>query len=120
MEIPKSGGVSAASTTMNMATDARSVEVAPPSQTTLLTGAKAPQAAASPDQLRDVMQQLEEAISTKAQGLRFSLDDESGKTIVKIIDETTDTVLRQIPSEEMLELAKSLDKMQGLLVRQQA
>jgi flagellar protein FlaG len=120
MEIPKNSGLTAASTGAQSPPDARSVEPSPPSEAVLLTGSKAPQAAPSADQVRDALKQVEQAISTKAQGLRFSLDDETGKTVVRIIDETTQTVLRQIPSEEMLEIAKSLDKMQGLLVKQKA
>ena len=40
--------------------------------------------------------------------------------MVKVVDVQTNAVLRQIAYEEMLELAKDLDRMQGLLVRQQA
>ena len=41
-------------------------------------------------------------------------------TIVRITDGETGEMIRQIPSEEMLEIARSLDKMQGLLLRQEA
>ena len=120
MEIQKNGGMTIASTGTQAQPDIRPAEAAQPSNAVLLTGNKAPQAVPSLDEVRDAVKQVEEAISTKAQDLRFSIDDESGKTVVKIIDETTQTVLRQIPSEEMLEIAKALDKMQGLLVRQKA
>ena len=52
--------------------------------------------------------------------LSFSLDQESDQMVVKVIDQGTKEVIRQIPSEEMLALAKALDTMKGLLVRQQA
>jgi len=52
--------------------------------------------------------------------ITFSQDHETGKTIVKIIDTKTQTVLRQIPSEEAVEMAKQLDKLQGLLLRDKA
>lgn len=120
MEIQKNSGVSISNTGTLPSADTKSVEPAPPSNAVLLTGSKAPQAVASIDQVRNAVKQVEEAISTKAQDLRFSLDDESGKTIVKILDQKTQTVLRQIPSEEMLEIAKALDKMQGLLVKNKA
>jgi len=55
-----------------------------------------------------------------AQGLRFSIDEESGKTVVKIVDTETQDVLRQFPSEDALALAHSIDKMQGLLLREKA
>ena len=52
--------------------------------------------------------------------LRFSMDDESDKMVVKVIDQTTKEVIRQIPSEEMLAIAKALDTMKGLLIQQKA
>jgi flagellar protein FlaG len=48
----------------------------------------------------------------------FSQDDDTGRTIVKIIDTKTQTVLRQIPTKEVVEIAKELDKLQGLLLRE--
>ncbi|MDP2194803.1 MAG: flagellar protein FlaG, partial [Rhodocyclaceae bacterium] len=53
-------------------------------------------------------------------GVNFSIDDSTGKSIVRITDGEIGEMIRQIPSEEMLEIAKSLDRMQGLLLRQEA
>jgi flagellar protein FlaG len=55
-----------------------------------------------------------------AQDLRFTIDKETGKTVVRIIDSTTDEVIRQIPSEEVLAISKAIDRMQGLLLKQKA
>ena len=52
--------------------------------------------------------------------LQFSLDQDTGRTVVKMIDTTTDEVLRQFPSEEMLSISKSIDRMQGLLINRKA
>lgn len=52
--------------------------------------------------------------------LRFSMDEESDTMVVKVIDQTTKEVIRQIPSEEMLAIAKALDTMKGLLIQQKA
>jgi flagellar protein FlaG len=40
--------------------------------------------------------------------LNFSVDEELGETVVRVIDENTGDIIRQIPSEDMLTLAKSL------------
>lgn len=40
--------------------------------------------------------------------LNFSIDEELGRTVVKVIDENTGDVIRQIPSEDMLALARNL------------
>jgi len=55
-----------------------------------------------------------------ANGLNFSIDDSTGKSIVRITDGETGELIRQIPSEEILDIAESLDRMQGLLLRQEA
>jgi flagellar protein FlaG len=52
--------------------------------------------------------------------VEFSLDADSGRVVVKIIDSATQEVVRQIPMEEMLALAKALDKFQGLLLQTKA
>lgn len=52
--------------------------------------------------------------------LNFSVDDSTGKTIVKVIDSSTKEVIKQFPSEEMLSIAKALDGIKGLLVQQKA
>ncbi len=44
--------------------------------------------------------------------LSFSVDRNTGETIVKITDVQTDKVIQQIPSEDALKLAASIDKMQ--------
>lgn len=45
--------------------------------------------------------------------LEFQIDQASGKTVVKIMDTTTNTLVRQIPSEEALAIADALDRMDG-------
>lgn len=53
-------------------------------------------------------------------GVRFSLDDETGKTIVRIVDSNTGQLIRQIPSPEILEIARSLDRLRGVLIAAEA
>jgi flagellar protein FlaG len=60
---------------------------------------------------------IQEATSSS---LQFSLDQDSGRTVVKMIDTQTEEVLRQFPSEEMLAISKSIDRMQGLLINREA
>lgn len=52
--------------------------------------------------------------------INLNLDQESGKVLVQIVDKETNTVIRQIPSKEVLEMAKDLDKKNGMLLRDQA
>ncbi|GGY70083.1 flagellar protein FlaG [Pseudoduganella albidiflava] len=72
----------------------------------------------SDDALNDAVSKLNASIH--AQKLEFSIDEDSKRTIVKVIDSETKEVVRQMPTKEALEIAKSLDKAFGLLIRQQA
>ena len=80
-----------------------------------------PQQQPEPAQVQKMVESLKQMIEAKApNSLAFSIDDSTGKTIIRITDAQTGEMIRQIPSEEMLEIARSLDKMQGALLRQQA
>jgi flagellar protein FlaG len=48
--------------------------------------------------------------------LKFSVDEGSGDTIVKVIDSETEKVVRQIPSEEVLDARNAIEKFRGLLL----
>jgi len=52
--------------------------------------------------------------------LQFSLDDESGKMVIKIMDTDSKKVIQQIPPQEMLRLADNIGKDRGWLVEQKA
>ena len=42
--------------------------------------------------------------------LNFSVDEDLGKTVVTVVDQQTGNVIRQIPSEEMLELSRNFSE----------
>lgn len=50
--------------------------------------------------------------------LEFVIDRESGANLVRLIDNETKEVLRQIPSEIMLRIAKSIQEFQAMLQKQ--
>jgi flagellar protein FlaG len=52
--------------------------------------------------------------------LSFSVDASTGDVVVKVIDGDSGTVVRQIPSEEILRLTERLDEMRSLLFEAKA
>jgi len=89
----------------------------------------------APDTLRDIqakesglpsstldesLREINKSMQALSQELEFSIDPDTDRTIVKVIDQRTQEVIRQMPSAEALEIAKALDRLQGLLIRQQA
>lgn len=75
---------------------------------------------AAKTEITNAVTKVQKAIEPIASNLVFSIDEDSGRTVVKVIDSSTKETIRQIPSEEVLEIARALDKLQGLLLRQTA
>jgi len=80
----------------------------------------APDSMPGKDEVSAAVKKLNEAMPPSAQSLEFEIDEDSKEIVVKIIDQSTREVVRQMPSKEALEMAKAIDKMQGLLIRQTA
>jgi len=74
----------------------------------------------SAEEIKQAVQEIHEAADIQGHSLRFSIDEETGKAIIKVLDAHTDEVIRQFPTEEAIEIARTLDKMQGLLLNDKA
>ncbi len=72
------------------------------------------------DELAAAISSVEEYLKPFNNRLEFSGDDDIGRVVVKVVDKETEDVILQIPSEEMLAIAKALDNIKGLFVQQQA
>ena len=59
--------------------------------------------------LDDAVKQLNSYVQSINRNLEFNIDSDSGQTVVKVIDSETDELIRQIPNEEALSIAKHLD-----------
>jgi flagellar protein FlaG len=70
----------------------------------------------SVSEVLEVVQKANVALSSSQSNLKFMMDNDNGKPIVQIIDRETQEVLKQIPSVEMLKIAKAIEKMQGVLM----
>ncbi|MBC3861744.1 flagellar protein FlaG [Undibacterium jejuense] len=73
-----------------------------------------------PSQLNKAIGDINKTLQDRGQDVRFSVDQSSKRVVVKIVDQSTNKVLRQIPTEQALEISQSLDKLQGLLIKQEA
>lgn len=70
--------------------------------------------------LETAVKKLNDLVAPALQTVQFSLDAESERMVVKVVDTASKQVLRQIPNEEVLAMSKTLDKLQGLMIRQTA
>ncbi len=67
------------------------------------------------ERLKDSVRNLTELVKTVQRDLQFSIDNKSGETVITVLDSLTDEVIRQIPSEEVLALAKNIESLKGVL-----
>ncbi len=70
----------------------------------------------SVSEVLEVVQKANAALTSNQSNLKFLVDSDNGKPIVQIVDRETQEVLKQIPSVEMLKIAKAIEKMQGVLM----
>ncbi|MBE7459274.1 MAG: flagellar protein FlaG [Zoogloeaceae bacterium] len=72
------------------------------------------------EQVQEVVRQLQRVAEPVAQNLQFMVDGETGKTVIRVVDGATKEVIRQIPNEEVLAIARAMDRLQGLLLKGKA
>lgn len=73
------------------------------------------QSTASPERIQEAVSSIQEFVQSVRRDINFSLDDSSGRVVVKVTDTKSGDVIRQIPSEEALKLAESLSEARSLL-----
>ena len=64
----------------------------------------------------ELLNQIKTITEDGLYSVRFERDTGSDRLVVKITDRETDEVIRQIPSEELLELSRHLEELRGNLV----
>ncbi len=75
----------------------------------------------TPEQLKSVVENINKALKQSNKSLEFSVDTETKKQLVKLVDTETGDVIRQFPSEDALAISRAIDQFQkGLLLTQEA
>ena len=75
----------------------------------------------SPQQVRQAVASISQALRQSNSNLEFSIDPGSQRVVVKVLDRETGDLIRQIPSREVLAIAESIGQYQkGLLFSQEA
>jgi len=62
----------------------------------------------SKEDIDEAVSHLKEYVQSMQRDMDFSVDDKTGRFVVKVIDSQTKEVIRQIPSEEMLAISRHL------------
>ncbi len=76
--------------------------------------------AIDPRALQQLADKLAETVGMTGQQVQFSVDNDTGTTVLRVTDAESGALLRQIPGDEALAMARILDNMKGVLIREKA
>lgn len=71
-------------------------------------------------QVESAVSRISDFVQNFQRDLVFTIDEESDRLVVKVVDSVTQEVIRQIPEEETLSIARHLDSPDSLIIRRQA
>ncbi|WP_301003799.1 flagellar protein FlaG [Arsukibacterium sp.] len=63
-------------------------------------------------ELQQAVDVVNQAVALEQRSLSFSIDDVSGRSVIKVVDFATDELIKQIPSEELLKVAQDIKRLQ--------
>jgi flagellar protein FlaG len=67
------------------------------------------------DRVDDVLAYLNNEMRMRSRQLKFSVDRQSNSTVIQVVRTDTGAVIRQIPSQELIDLSNNLEKLKGLI-----
>lgn len=70
--------------------------------------------------LSDAIEQLNEQMRQTARNLNFSIDKDSGRTVITVRNSHSGEIVRQIPDEVVLRVAHNIDQVKGMLVNEKS
>jgi len=78
------------------------------------------QAPENQQQIADAVKDINNFFQAEKRSLVFTLDQTSGHMVMQIKNIDTNEVIRQIPNEDVLKLAKRMDDLTGILFKARA
>ncbi len=63
------------------------------------------------ENLKEVVKEMNSVLQDERRSIQFVMDNEDGNVIISVIDQKTGEEIKQIPSEEMQQLAKRMAEM---------
>ena len=72
------------------------------------------------EQVEQAAVRVKEVLRGTTSRLEIEIDSDLDKVVIKILNGESGEIIRQIPAQELLDLAKHLDEPKGLFVRERA
>ncbi len=63
-------------------------------------------------QTEEAVSRINEFVQNQQRTIRFSIDEESGRDVIRVLDKQTEELIRQIPRDEILVIARRLEELQ--------
>ncbi|GAC34402.1 flagellar protein FlaG [Paraglaciecola polaris] len=63
--------------------------------------------------VEDALSQINDFVQSKSRQLNFSVDDDSGRQVIKVTDASSGDIIRQIPTEDVLKLSARIQELQS-------
>ncbi len=72
----------------------------------------------TPERIHNILQALRSYAESAQRDLKFLIDEGTGQIVVQVIAKEDDKVIREIPSEALIELEARIEEMTGVLFSQ--
>ena len=63
---------------------------------------------------------IQQFVQSMGRNLSFSVDETTGYNVVRVVNPSTGELVRQLPSEELLKIARDFQRLNNVLVSQRA
>lgn len=67
------------------------------------------------EKMQEIIQVANAAMEGANNSLRFQVDESLSQPIVSVVDQNSGDVIRQLPSEEIVRISRSIESMRGIL-----
>ena len=95
-----------------------------PAATTVAPAPRPSQVEQSTAPSREVVDQaarrIEDFVKSVGRSLSFSVESGTGHSVLRVVNPNSGEVIRQLPAEETMRIARSIDYLQSVLVNQRA
>ncbi|MBM3348837.1 MAG: flagellar protein FlaG [Betaproteobacteria bacterium] len=72
------------------------------------------------ESIEKIAADLQKFVQSMGRDLNFSVDETTGYHVVRVVDQSSGELIRQLPSDELLKLAREFEQLQNALVSQRA
>lgn len=72
----------------------------------------------STEQTQQSLQEINKVLAALSISVQFQIDPSYKEVIIKVVDQDTGKVIRQIPSEDVVRMSKVVDTLKGMLFSQ--